>query len=70
MPHEPSFFTGKNPGKHGVFDFVQQDRSSYEFHPVGSRSFHGKTLWEVVVEQGKSVAVLNVPMTKPRSWRD
>jgi hypothetical protein len=33
-----SFFTGKNPGKHGVFDFVTQDRKSYEFHPVDSRS--------------------------------
>jgi len=64
-PAWTSFFTGKNPGKHGVFDFVRQDRSSYEFHPVDSRSYHGKTLWEVIGEQGKKVAVLNVPMTHP-----
>jgi predicted AlkP superfamily phosphohydrolase/phosphomutase len=64
-PAWTSFFTGKNPGKHGVFDFVTQDRKSYEFHPVDSRSFHGKTLWEVIGDQGKNVAVLNVPMTHP-----
>ncbi len=64
-PAWTSFSTGKNPGKHGVFDFVSQDRSSYEFHPVNSRSYQGKTLWEVIGEQGKNVAVLNVPMTHP-----
>jgi len=64
-PAWTSFFTGKNPGKHGVFDFVRQDRSTYEFHPVDSRSYHGKALWEVIGEQGKKVAVLNVPMTHP-----
>lgn len=64
-PAWTSFFTGKNPGKHGVFDFVRQDRRSYAFHPVDSGSYHGKTLWEVIGEQGKKVAVLNVPMTHP-----
>lgn len=64
-PAWTSFFTGKNPGKHGVFDFVRQDRSSYEFHPVNSRSCREKTLWETIGAQGKSVAVLNVPMTHP-----
>jgi predicted AlkP superfamily phosphohydrolase/phosphomutase len=64
-PAWTSFFTGKNPGKHGVFDFVRQDRSTYDFHPVHSGSYRGKTLWEVIGEQGKRVAVLNVPMTHP-----
>ena len=48
-----------------MFDFVVQDRSTYEFQPVDSHSYHGKTLWEVIGEQGKRVAVLNVPMTHP-----
>lgn len=64
-PAWTSFFTGKNPGKHGVFDFVRQDRKNYEFRPVDSRSYHGKALWEVIGEQGRKVAVLNVPMTHP-----
>lgn len=64
-PAWTSFLTGKNPGKHGVFDFVRQDRETYAFHPVNSRSYQGKALWEVIGEQGKNVAVLNVPMTHP-----
>ncbi len=66
-PAWTSFFTGKNPGKHGVFDFVRQDKNDYEFHPVNSNSYHGKTLWEVIGDQGKRVVVLNVPMTHPAS---
>ncbi len=64
-PAWTSFFTGKNPGKHGVFDFVHQDRRTYAFRPVNSASYHGKALWEVMGEQGRRVAVLNVPMTHP-----
>ncbi len=64
-PAWASFFTGKNPGRHGVFDFVRQDRTDYAFHPVNSASCKGKTLWEVIGEQGKRVVVLNVPMTHP-----
>jgi predicted AlkP superfamily phosphohydrolase/phosphomutase len=64
-PAWTSFFTGKNPGKHGIFDFVRQDRNDYGFHPVNARSFHGKALWEVIGDQAGKVAVLNVPMTHP-----
>ncbi len=64
-PAWTSFMTGKNPGKHGVFDFVVQDQGSYQFHPVNSRYRHSKVLWEVIGHQGGRVAVLNVPMTHP-----
>jgi len=63
-PAWTSFMTGKNPGKHGIFDFVTQDKN-YQFHPVNSRLRHGKTLWEVIGDQGGRVVVLNVPMTHP-----
>lgn len=64
-PAWTSFMTGKNPGKHGVFDFVIQEPTSYRFHPVNSRHRHSKVLWELIGEQGGHVAVLNVPMTHP-----
>ncbi len=64
-PAWTSFMTGKNPGKHGIFDFVVQDKSNYQFRPVNSRLRHGKTLWEVIGEQGGRVVILNVPMTHP-----
>ncbi|MBI3951728.1 MAG: alkaline phosphatase family protein [Acidobacteria bacterium] len=64
-PAWASFMTGKNPGKHGLFDFVVQDKTTYQFHPVNSRMRHGKVLWEEIGEQGGRVAVLNVPLTHP-----
>lgn len=60
-----SFMTGQNPGRHGIFDFVTQDKATYQFHPVDSRLRQGKALWEVIGEQGGRVAVVNVPMTHP-----
>jgi predicted AlkP superfamily phosphohydrolase/phosphomutase len=64
-PAWTSFMTGNNPGKHGIFDFVVQDKTTYQFHPVNSRLRHGKILWEAIGEQGGRVAILNVPMTHP-----
>ncbi|UCD87407.1 MAG: alkaline phosphatase family protein, partial [Desulfobacterales bacterium] len=29
-----SFMTGKNPGKHGIFEFVQHKPNSYDLHYV------------------------------------
>src|SRR5204863_625770 len=31
-----SFMTGKNPGKHGLFDFMQRRKDSYDLAPVSS----------------------------------
>lgn len=64
-----SFMTGKNPGKHGIFDFVVYSDSSYlsEEQPliVSSHSFKDKTLWEILSLYGKRVGVVNVPITYP-----
>lgn len=64
-PAWTSFMTGKNPGKHGVFDFVTQDRKTYESRPVNSHHVREKVLWEAIGEQGGQVVVMNVPMTDP-----
>lgn len=61
----PSFMTGKNPGKHGVFDFLVYDPEMKTHHPVSARRRHGKTLWEYLSEAGKTCLVLNVPTTYP-----
>jgi predicted AlkP superfamily phosphohydrolase/phosphomutase len=58
-----SFMTGKNPGKHGVFDFLQRSPESY--HLAVSRRSTEPTLWGLLSEAGKRVAVLNVPQTYP-----
>ncbi len=60
-----SFMTGKNPGKHGIFDFLQPVEGSYRFQPIHSFTRKGKTLWEILSENGKKVVVVNVPTTYP-----
>ena len=58
-----SFMTGKNPGKHGVFDFTVRDLESYGVK-VALRP-REPTLWGMLSAQGKRVCVVNVPQTYP-----
>jgi predicted AlkP superfamily phosphohydrolase/phosphomutase len=60
-----SFATGMNPGKHGVFDHAYRRPGTYEIVPTNARRRAGKTLWELVGEQGGVVGVVNVPETYP-----
>jgi predicted AlkP superfamily phosphohydrolase/phosphomutase len=60
-----SFMTGKNPGKHGIFEFVQHKPNSYDLHYVNGGFVQGRKLWEVLSHAGKRVCVVNVPLTYP-----
>ena len=60
-----SFMTGKNPGKHGIFDFVIHRPGSYELVYTNGGLRRGKTFWKVLSEADKRVVVFNVPMTYP-----
>ena len=60
-----SFATGMNPGKHGVFDHGYRRSGSYEVVPTNARRRAGKTLWQLIGEQGGRVGVINVPETYP-----
>ena len=60
-----SFQTGKNPGKHGLFDFTQYRPGSYETSYVNASSVLAEPLWQVLSRQGKRVVVINVPVTYP-----
>jgi predicted AlkP superfamily phosphohydrolase/phosphomutase len=62
-PAWPTFMTGKNPGKHGVFDFIRPNAGSFEM--VNASQIDGKLLWEILSDAGYSVGVLNVPITYP-----
>ncbi len=61
----PSFMTGKNPGKHGVFDFLVYDPASKTERPVNAGLRVGRTFWEYLSDAGKTCLVLNVPTTYP-----
>ena len=58
-----SFMTGKNPGKHGIFDFTQRDYRNYRTL-ITSRT-HEATLWGILSHYGRRVCVMNVPQTYP-----
>lgn len=59
-----AFQTGKKPGKTGVFDFAYWDKEQYESRFVSSLDL-GTTIWDIISDYGKRVAVVNVPMTYP-----
>lgn len=60
-----SFMTGKNAGKHGIFDFVEPVPNSYDVRFINASYRSGKTLWRIISDVGGKVGVLNVPMTFP-----
>lgn len=58
-----TFMTGKNPGKHGVLEFLVKDGAGES--PVNSRLRRGKSLWRIVSDSGKRVVSLSIPITYP-----
>lgn len=62
-PAWPTFATGKNPGKHGVFDFIRPMGGRFEL--VNAASFRTPTLWQILSQAGRTVGVMNVPVTYP-----
>lgn len=64
-PAWTSFMTGKNPGKHGVFDFYGYTTSGYERPVINSEFNKAKTLWKILSENDQKVGIINVPLTYP-----
>jgi predicted AlkP superfamily phosphohydrolase/phosphomutase len=64
-PAWTSLVTGKNPGKHGIFDFYGYTTNGYERPIINSQAIKAKTLWNILSEGGKSVGIINVPLTYP-----
>ena len=60
-----SFMTGKNPGKHGLFDFRAPVMTNSIRPLTNATSIRSKTLWKIVSDAGKKVSAINVPMTYP-----
>jgi predicted AlkP superfamily phosphohydrolase/phosphomutase len=60
-----SYATGKQPGKHGIYGFVDRKAGTYEITIPLSTSVASKTIWEVLGAAGKRVFGMNVPVTYP-----
>jgi len=64
-PAWSSFITGKNPGKHGLYDFIARRPGTYQTRPFNASDRNGESLWSLLSRAGKRVTILNVPMTYP-----
>jgi len=60
-----SFVTGKNPGKHGLFDFMQRDENSYNRFPSDSTIIKSEKIWNILDRNNKKSIIVNIPMTYP-----
>ena len=60
-----TFATGKNPGKHRIFDFIYREPGAYRLTPMDARRRLGPTLWRLADEAGLRTCIFNVPLTYP-----
>jgi predicted AlkP superfamily phosphohydrolase/phosphomutase len=61
-----SFMTGKNPGRHGVFDFFRPTGpANGDVEMISSTHIAAPLLWKYLSVAGLRVGVLNVPVTYP-----
>lgn len=59
------FSTGKNPGKHGLVDFIYFPEHGYRVTIANSTTRKAATLWNLLSEREMRVGVVAVPMTYP-----
>jgi predicted AlkP superfamily phosphohydrolase/phosphomutase len=64
-PAWTSFMTGKNPGKHGIFHFLEARPGTYELSYLNGASRRAKTVWRMLSDAGYSVGTMNIPFTYP-----
>ena len=60
-----SFMTGANPGRHGIYGFLDLQPNSYKIFFPNSKHIRSATLWDAVGKTGKRSVVINVPSTYP-----
>jgi predicted AlkP superfamily phosphohydrolase/phosphomutase len=57
--------TGCNPGKHGIYNFMEPRDDAYGLRYSNAGSRRAKTLWRLLNETGHTTGVVNVPFTYP-----
>ncbi len=66
-PAWTSLMTGKGPGEHGVFDFINAEDKGGEVYWTlyDSRDIDAETIWSIVSRKKLTCAALNFPVTAP-----
>src|SRR4051812_32666127 len=57
--------TGKNSGKHGIFEFLEYGNDPLKVKVNSSRSIRSDLIWEVAARHGKKTVAGGVPMSYP-----
>jgi predicted AlkP superfamily phosphohydrolase/phosphomutase len=60
-----SFITAKNPGKHGIYDFLYREPGKYTTAPNNRLTRNTIDFWEIFNQNGLSTGLVNIPMTYP-----
>ena len=60
-----SYATGVNPGKHGIFGFIDRRPGSYDMSFPNAANLKARSIWEILSEKGKKVFGMNVPASYP-----
>lgn len=62
-----SLMTGRNPGHHGLYDFLSSKEVNGELYTELSNATDCRCemIWSIASRQGKKVAALNLPFTAP-----
>lgn len=60
-----TFFSGRDPGGHGVYGFMDCKPDSHEFYFPNYAHVSAPSVWDVLATGGKRSVVLNVPGTYP-----
>ncbi len=60
-----TFMTGVNPGRHGIYGFMDLNPRTYDMIFPNSSSIKSDTLWEIPGMSDKRSIVLNIPSTYP-----
>jgi predicted AlkP superfamily phosphohydrolase/phosphomutase len=64
-PAFASAMTGKNPGKHNIYDFVRIPRDGYRRAVINSTHMRGNKLWNIVNHYGRKAGIVHFPASYP-----
>ena len=57
--------TGKNSGKHGIFEFMEHGHDPLKGRVNSSRAIQSNLLWEIAGRHGKKTVMGAIPMSYP-----
>jgi len=64
-PAWTSLITGKNPGKHNIFDFFKLNKNNYDRAIITSLDKKSESLWNILNKHNMKTGILNLPFTYP-----